>query len=150
MSSVRLVFQDNPQCGADQPPVRMGALRMRCQSDSLNQDDGCCKHFSRPRDNFAERMPGPGTPMSPLTAPQGLVPADRRFVNQHGEPTLRFSPLPGPIELCCRLGNVSSGAKQRSTETSSEGAMEETPRFLVNKHASTGASPVVSDEKHNS
>ena len=24
--------------------------------------------------------------------------------------------------------------------------MEETPRFLVNKHASTGASPVVSDE----
>ena len=47
------------------------------------------------------------------------------------------------------VGDVSCDAKQRSTETSSEGAMEETPRFLVNKHASTGASPVVSDEKRN-
>jgi hypothetical protein len=46
-----------------------------------------------------------------------------------------------------RLGDVSGDAKQRSIETSSEGAMEETPRFLGNKHASTGASAVVSDEK---
>ena len=71
---------------------------------------------------------------------------DRMFVNQHGEPALRFSPRPGPIARCCRLGDVSGDAKQRSTETSSGGAMGETPRLLVNKHTSTGASPVVSTQ----
>ena len=69
---------------------------------------------------------------------------DRMFVNQNGSMTLVSTPRPGPIELCCRLGDVSGDAKRRSTETSSEGAIEETLRFLVNKHASTGASPVVS------
>ena len=76
---------------------------------------------------------------SALFAPQGLVPVDECFLTRT-EPNVTIHATAGLVSV----GRCLSASKQRPIETGSAVAVMLFFRVLVNKHASTGASPAVS------
>jgi phosphoenolpyruvate carboxylase len=65
-------------------------------------------------------------------------------LDQNGAMTLVSTPRPGPIEQCCRSGAVLALRNSAPRRQAPRWRLWLVFRFLANKHASTGASPVVS------